>query len=194
MLKKVRQFFGGDGDRRPPSNELEIHDRVSEPTATHDPFLADNNMGLGVLTEPERYQQLQGFYDGLYGQAALGRAIEDSAIRQAKEGLLQHTDEEPPSDDELRDDDSEYVSVREWRADKREEVWANADEESRIRAIAEYAGVTEDWIPSHWRMNIARTEFSRSQDGRLLGDTMGRTREIKTDVPEEMQGLGGETA
>jgi hypothetical protein len=86
-MGREKPQFNDDPEHVQPSQDLEVYNKATEPTAQDDDFLQRNNLGLGYLDENELWQQLERFADGMYGQAAFQDKIVRKAISQTKRKL-----------------------------------------------------------------------------------------------------------
>jgi hypothetical protein len=169
-----------------PSSELDLYDEAVHPTVS-DEFLAENNLGLGNYTEREMWQQIQSFAEGLFGDSAFARILNERTIKETKRKLATEGIEFVREDGRSIEFES-WEEKSKWESHERrqairergDEVWHNLDEEDKVRAIAEKVG-GGDWTPPQWRMLMMRHEGSRSRDAQTLDNLFGRVQEHKVD-------------
>ena len=203
-MGREKPQFNDDPDDVKPSQNLEVYNKATEPTAKDDDFLERNNLGLGFYDENEIWQQLERFSDGIFSQAAFQDKIVRKAISETKRKLalegksfFDHVEVEPVKIDGWRElDDSEKADKtrREYIDETGEEVWERMDEDQRLAAIEMASGITDDWTAPHLRILLAQHEMSRSKGARALDNLFGReSKRIIESSDEEAsrQLLGG---
>jgi len=191
-MGREKPQFNDDPDDVQPSQDLEVYNKATEPTARDDDFLERNNLGLGFLDENELWQQLERFADGMFSQSAFQDKIVRKAISQTKRKLAlegqsfyDDTAMEPVNVDgwtELDEDerDEHELTRREFIEQRGEEIWDRMDEDQRLAALEMASGITDDWTAPHHRILLAQHEMSRSKGARALDNLFGR--ESKTIV------------
>jgi len=191
-MGREKPQFHDDPDDVQPSQDLEVYNKATEPTAHDDDFLQRNNLGLGYLDENEIWQQLERYADGMFSQSAFQDKIVRKAISQTKRQLalqgtafFDHSRVEAVNVDgwqELDEDDRERTDKtrREFLEQTGEEIWDRMDDEQRLAAIEMASGIDEEWTAPHHRILLAQHELSRSKGARALDNLFGR--ESKTIV------------
>lgn len=169
-----------------PRNALEYYHYAVQPQ-TVDPFLKDNNVGLGDYDRSELHQQLGTFADFLYGEAAFDTVLEARAARKARreaarEGFETHV----PTDSGTRaveivpydDAAGEWGSLDDYAAAQ----WEDLGVAAQVEAIRQFTDYEPGKPLPPAREFLARHELSRSKDGRLVSSAMTDTREIQERV------------
>lgn len=169
--------------------ELDVYDKALR-SSDVDTFLESENLGLGFYEDAERWQQVESYRYGMFGDEAFGEALLDRAVHETKRQLalrgtsFYDTDANAPSAvkgwadlseskrDELREE--ERIDRRRYVESQMDEIWKQLTERKRIEAIEIATGVDRKWTPPHWKMLMARHETSRSRDARLLDNLFGR--------------------
>lgn len=185
-----------------PKNELEVYQEGVSPSVD-DEFLGRQNFGLGYYKEHELRQQNESFKEGMWAEAAFSRLVLQRAIHETKHTLA--VEEWESLDPEQRDQHDR----RRFIEDQMEAQWAALEpddatmDEAEQRQVAtrrrrekinDIAGIDRQWTPPHYRMVMARHEFSRSRGARLLDNLFGRVREIlgSDDEDQSSRFFGGD--
>lgn len=84
-MPQSRQALNGQQspEKRRPQDQLDLYQDVVDSTAI-DPFLDEQNIGLGNYKEREMWQQVESFRHGLYATAAFRRLIEQRSKEETK--------------------------------------------------------------------------------------------------------------
>lgn len=184
-----------------PASSLELYDTVINPETTDE---VTENLGTGFYTEDEQWQQIESFKKGMYGDAAFGRRLAERAVDETILGLGRNGwewyDERDNKYAKKEGFDPENCkpreSPRERIRERGEKIWKllglkgeNDDGmDEQLKAMIEYAGVTGDWTPPHWRMMEARHEASKSRDARTQDNVFGSRSESKKEVKHKGDG------
>lgn len=178
MMEDFTDTKGSSG----PSSELEYRDGIVGPQ-TDDEMLRDNNLGLGVYSEQEYWQQIDNFQQYLYAAAAfeenlIKRSIYIARRAIAREGFTFHG----------RNDDGaqEMQRVAAWddlEPDKREEYgdietyshasWDSMGDQGQLQAVRKFTDYDPAKRLPQARLLLARHEMSRSKEGRLVDRALG---------------------
>lgn len=168
---------------------LEVYLRVLE-GKTNDPFLDDINLGTGFYDSKEYWLQVDSFRHGLFAEASMMPIIMDRARFETKHAIVDAIFESPNSARLAGIDyppPGESQSKEAYYAEYADAIWDNLGDESRgwskwhhqAILISDVTGISQDWVPPHWRMLKMRHEASQSKEARALDDLFGRVREIK---------------
>ena len=185
-----------------PRDGLDVYGRAID-SSTVDDFLDKNNLGLGYYEDGERWQQVDSYRHGMYGEAAFGdklidRAVEDTKRELALQGTnFYDTDANAPVSiegwNDLDADERDEEDRRRFIEQKGEEIWRRLSDADRKEALEIATGITERWTPPHWRMIMVRHETSRSRGARLLDNLFGResVQRIMDDTKDKGRSLLG---
>lgn len=188
MTDRRPDFDDSENNQRSRS-EIDVYDKALRSPGADD-FLESENLGLGYYDNPERWQQIESYRHGLFGdrvfaEPLIGRAIDETKRQLAIKGK-QFYDKEKQAPDSLTgweelSEEEQREMKRQKRIDKKrwidqqgEAIWKLLTERQRKEAVAIATGMEEKWTPPHWRMLMARHETSRSRDARLLDNVFGR--------------------
>jgi len=178
------------------NSEIDLYQEGVAPTVD-DPFLSQNNLGLGYYKDSEYWQQVESFADGLFGDAAFSRIISERAIAETKHKLategwqyILETGEAIEFDawDERAGAD-EHRPRREI-SQRGEQIWDKLDDQQKMEAVSDKVGSSATWTPTQWRMLMMRHEGSRSRGARTLDNLFGRVsvQQVDDDVSEALEG------
>jgi len=170
-------------------SELDVYDKALRSPGV-DGFLESENLGLGFYEDAERWQQIESYRFGLFGDRVFGEPLIDRVIDETKRQLAvkgkQFYDAESQAPksmtgwDELNEEQKnklkteEKIDKRRYIEDQGEEIWKSLSEKQRREAIEIATGTDRKWTPPQWRMLMARHETSRSRGARLLDNVFGR--------------------
>jgi len=187
------------GEQPRPESELDVYHEVVSSTV-EEGLLAETNLGLGNLDDGEYYQQVESFRFAQFADAAFRRTLLERAIKQTIQELAKQgwTWTESESDGEpvemsvsgyqdLKKGEQTERDKRQYMRDRGPEIWEDLPEAERIEAMQEFAGMSEQWKPPHWKMIQVRNEASRSRDARLMDNVFGRIREVKSDAEQTVK-------
>jgi hypothetical protein len=169
--------------------ELDVYDKALRSPGV-DGFLQSENLGLGYYEDAERWQQIESYRFGLFGDRVFSEPLIDRAIDETKRQLAlkgkQFYDREDKAAKSLTgwtelSEEQQQKLKEEERIDKRrylkqhgEEIWKQMSDRQRKEAIEIATGMDRKWTPPQWRMLMARHETSRSRGARLLDNVFGR--------------------
>lgn len=130
----------GQPNRRRPQDQLDLYQEVVDSTAV-DPFLDEQNLGLGNYTSKEMWQQVESYKNGLYAAAGFRRLLTERAkseteTRLAIEGwevTIAGTKYTWPGWDELSEE-------------KRREIWFDEEEAGGLAQSSEERFDRRRWI------------------------------------------------
>lgn len=195
-----------DSGREPSSKtELDVYDKALRSPGV-DGFLESENLGLGYYDDAERWQQIESYRFGLFGDRVFGEPLIDRAIDETKRQLAVKgkrfydsesaapaslTGWEELSDDEKQDLKRERVDKRRFIEQQGEEIWKSLTDRQRKEAIEIATGMDRKWTPPQWRMLMARHETSRSRGARLLDNVFGREKVNRVIENNKNSGSGG---
>lgn len=184
--------------------QLDLYDKTLQSPGVDD-FLQSENLGLGYYEDAERWQQVDSYRFGLFGDRVFGEPLIDRAIDEAKRQLAvegksfyDKRDDAPKSLtgwEELSEDEQtqlkhqDRIDKRRWIDQQGDAIWKNLSDRQRREAIEIATGMDRKWTPPQWRMLMARHETSRSRGARLLDNVFGR--ESVQKVFKESGGGGG---
>jgi len=188
-MTKRRPDFENSGQDDSSRTELDVYDKALRSPGV-DGFLESENLGLGYYDDAERWQQIESYRFGLFGDRVFSEPLIDRAIDETKRQLalkgtnFYDSEAQAPASltgwDELTDDEKKSLK-REERIDKRryieqqgEQLWKNMTDRQRKEAIEIATQMDRKWTPPQWRMLMARHETSRSRGARLLDNVFGR--------------------
>ena len=170
---------------RTPGSMLEIYMHAVG-NQTGDSFLDTINLGVGNYEEPEYWQQIDAFRNGMFADAAMTRKVIERAVLETKKHMV---------DAIFGDGDSSLLekgsinypkpgdmSKEEYLEKHMDDVWDGlgipdegySTEQHQAWLVNRATGLGMDWTPPHWRMLKARHEASRSRDARLIDNVFGR--------------------
>lgn len=197
-----------------PASELEIYDRVIQPTANDD-ILGKTNLGLGNYTDEAYWQQVRSYRKWLYAHSAFSRTLDNRVIETAKTELAKQAwDAMEPGErreewtENLAPDDGMEMDRRRWIKAKKDAVWedlkpdgANLNEQEKSHealrrkqdAISKHGKGNLGWTPPFGRMVKMRHEASRSIRARLMDNAFGRVtvQKVHESAKKKASGLKG---
>lgn len=169
--------------------ELDVYDKALRSPGV-DGFLESENLGLGYYEDAERWQQIESYRFGLFGDRVFSEPLIDRAIDETKRQLALKGKsfydsedraaktltgwEELGSDEQQTLKEEEHIDKRRYLEQHGEEVWKQMSDRQRKEAIEIATGMDRKWTPPQWRMLMARHETSRSRGARLLDNVFGR--------------------
>lgn len=176
----------GSGGGRPPTSQLDIYDGFVNPDTEDD---ISGKLGTGFYTEDEQWQQIESYLKGMYGDAAFGLSLYERAVQETIFGLGEKGWHWTTKDGTYHEkegvelgDIGKRESPRKKIRERGEHIWTLLKEtasEERLDALAEFAGITGDWVPPHWKMMETRHEASKSREARTQDNVFG-TREHRS--------------
>lgn len=188
MTERRPDFDDSENNQRSRS-EIDVYDKALRSPGADD-FLESENLGLGYYENAERWQQIESYRHGLFGNRVFAEPLIDRAIDETKRQLAVQGQnfydraEQAPKTlvgwDELSDAEQrhlkreKYIDKKRWIDQQGEKIWKVLSDRQRKEAVAIATGLEEKWTPPHWRMLMARHETSRSRDARLLDNVFGR--------------------
>jgi len=182
MPERQPQLHDDESDGKP-RDGLDVYGRALE-SSNVDDLMDRNNLGLGYYDDSERWQQVESYQYGMFGEAAFGdvllnRAIEETKRELATQGsnFYDESAASPVSIDgwhDLDEDDQMSKDKRRFIEKKGEEIWRRMTDTQRKEALELATGMDRRWTPPHWRMLMVRHETSRSRGARLLDNLFGR--------------------
>jgi hypothetical protein len=193
-----------------PSRPVEVYSDATEPTASDDEFLANNNLGLGNYTRKEYYQQVDAYKKGEFADAAFGRRIIRLGKRQTQLALGRQAWADLDAEERARicdPDRGECAGRREWIRAEGRRRWDDGPgigeydlsrvddidglrETLRWNAFAEETDISKNWQSPFRRMLLMRHEGSRSIGSRLLDNLFGRILERRKTIDAGEDGGG----
>jgi hypothetical protein len=199
MPERQPTFHDDEPDGKP-RDGLDVYGRALE-SSNVDDLMDRNNLGLGYYEDSERWQQVESYQYGMFGEAAFGDVIIDRAVEETKRELaLQGSNfydasaDAPVSIDgwdDLEEDERAEKDKRRFIERNGEEIWRRMSDEDRKEALELATGLDRRWTPPHWRMLMVRHETSRSRGARLLDNLFGResVQRIMDETKEKGRGL-----
>jgi len=188
-------------------SESEVYDKALQSPGVDD-FLQSENLGLGYYSDAERWQQVESYRFGLFGDRVFAEPLIDRAIEETKRQLAvkgkSFYDEEANAPrsvkgwEELSEKEKrqkkrdDRIDKRRWIDQQGSEIWKKLSDQQRRVALEIATGVDRKWTPPQWRMLMARHETSRSRGARLLDNVFGREsvqRVFKNNKSESSGGL-----
>lgn len=184
-----RPNLDDSGTEKGSTTQLDVYDKALRSPGVDD-FLESENLGLGYYEDAERWQQIESYRFGLFGDRVFAEPLIDRAIQETKRQLalkgkaFYDSAADGPKSlqgwDDLSEDKKKELK-REKRIDKArwideegEAIWKMLTDKQRREAIEIATGVNRKWTPPQWRMLMARHETSRSRGARLLDNVFGR--------------------
>jgi hypothetical protein len=191
--------------QRTARNELELYERVSEPS-TDDNFLSENNLGLGNYSSRERWQQVQSFREHMYSESSFVPTVSDFAMYQTEWEMGEDALEDADTDDAVElarergliDENEELVGRRvairrlgkdefnqigkgQFSPEERKKLGMNRKEveaSQKLEKVKEVVGGEASFLTPHSRMISARHETSRSVNAHLIDNLFSRVDEV----------------
>lgn len=171
-----------------PGSELDLYEMVVDSTVD-DEFLSRNRLGLGFYSNREFWQQTESYKQGMYGDAAFARRLIERAIAETVTELglngYSYYDEDegkvelPKGWNDLDENDQEDEDRRRFVRKRGKRIWRKLPDREKMEALEEMTGISEGWVPPHWRMLQMRHEASRSRGARLIDNFFQRVRRVE---------------
>ncbi len=168
---------------------LEVYLRVLE-GETNDPFLDEINLGSGYYDAKEYWLQVESFRQGLFAEAGMVRVVMERARLETKQAIVDAIFNRPNSEDlkgiDYPDPDEVELSQEEYFEEYAQQIWEGlgweeegwSKHQHQAILVARSTGISQDWVPPHWRMLKMRHKASQSKDARAVDNLFGRVREV----------------
>lgn len=156
--QRQRRKNGQGQPNRRPQDQLDLYQEVVDSTAV-DPFLDEQNLGLGNYTSKEMWQQVESYKNGLYAAAGFRRLLTERAkseteTRLAIEGW------------EVTVDGTKYTwpGWEELSDEERREIWWDEDEGDGLAQSGDERFDRRRWINRRGKKLLTRLYELRDQE------------------------------